>query len=210
MSVVRSMLLALQKTGNRIAFDKHAHDLIFKLGLSFKSIQDEWRRILDEPSNPTTDKQEESSQEISSKPSAQEFWLLKLLLLHENLAGWAALHLDMNWIQNSLARQIVALRLAAQRNESWQNLAVFSNECETPELRNLVTEVGAEERAIPNPEQQLHDVVKFFRNQFFDRQIAAMLQRMSQSQMSDVERVELLREQQKLREQKRAPLSPLN
>ena len=36
--VVRSMLEALQKTGNRVVFDKYAHDLTFKLGLSFKSI----------------------------------------------------------------------------------------------------------------------------------------------------------------------------
>ena len=107
------------------------------------------------------------------------------------------------------ARQIVARRLAAQKNESWKNLAALLDECETPEMRNLVTEAVAEDRKIPNPEQQLTDVVQRLRNEFLDRQIAACVQSAGQPGISETERVELLRQQQKLREQKRTPLTPL-
>jgi hypothetical protein len=69
-------------------------------------------------------------------------------------------------------------------------------------MRSLV----AEDRPIPNPEQQLTDVALRLRNQFLDRQIMACVQRAGLPETSEVKRVELLRQQQKLREQKRTPL----
>ncbi|MGP8219670.1 MAG: hypothetical protein ACLQPI_09530 [Limisphaerales bacterium] len=132
--------------------------------------------------------------------------MLKLLLLHDDLVAWATLHLDVNWISHPLARQIVEKRLAAQTNETWKNLAAFLDECESPEMRGLVTEAVAEDRKIPNPDQQLADVVLRLRNQFLDRQIAASIQRASQPETSETDRMELLRQQQELRRQKRAPL----
>ena len=141
------------------------------------------------------------------RPSAQEFWLLKLLLLHDELAAWAALHLDVNWISHPAARKIVEQRFAAQTDESWKDLAAFLDGCETPEMRSLVTEAVAEDRKIPNTEQQLADVTLKLRNQFLDRQIAVLMQKASLPETSEAGKVELLREQQKLREQKRAPLA---
>jgi len=67
-------------------------------------------------------------------------------------------------------------------------------------------EAVAEDRKIPNPDQQLADVVLRLRNQFLDRQIAVSIQRASQPETSEADRTELLRQQQELRQQKRAPL----
>ena len=61
--------------------------------------------------------------------------------------------------------------------------AAFLDECETPELRNLVTEAVAEDRKIPNPEQQLADDGLKLRNQFLDRQIGALTQKISQPEI---------------------------
>ncbi|MGH7991042.1 MAG: DNA primase, partial [Limisphaerales bacterium] len=83
----------------------------------------------------------------------------------------------------------------------------FLDECDSVEMRNLVTEAVAEERKIPNPETQLADVTLKLRNQFLDRQISALTQKASQPEISDADKIALLREQQKLREQKRSPLS---
>jgi hypothetical protein len=49
-------------------------------------------------------------------------------------------------------------------------------------------------------------VVLRLRNQFLDRQIAVSIQRASQPETSEADRTELLRQQQELRQQKRAPL----
>ena len=124
----------------------------------------------------------------------------------EELAAWLALHLDLNWILHPLAREIVTRRLAAQTGESWRNLAAFLDECEMPGMRNLITEAVAEDRKFQNPDQQLADVVKTLRNQFLDRQITSCVQRASSPDIADVERMDLLRHQQELRQQKQQPL----
>jgi len=106
-------------------------------------------------------------------------------------------------------RQIVSQRLAAQTNETRQSLGAFLDAFDSAEMRNLVTEAVAEERKIPNPETQLVDVTLKLRSQFLDRQITVLTQKVSQPEISESDKIELLHEQQKLREQKRAPLSPL-
>jgi hypothetical protein len=147
--------------------------------------------------------------ETTERPSPHDFWLLKLLLLHDELVPWTALHLDLNWISHPLVRRIVGQRLDAQKNETWKNLATFLDECDSPEMLSLVTEAAAEDRKMPNPEKQLADVVLKMRNQFLDRQIAAVTQKAGQSEISDAEKIQLLQSQKKLREQKIAPLAAL-
>jgi hypothetical protein len=132
--------------------------------------------------------------------------LLKLLLLHEELVGWAALHLDPKWVQHPLAAQIISRRLAAHTDQTWHSLPAFLDELETPELQSLTTEATADQRPIPNPSQQLSDVALRLRNQFLDRQLAALLQRANQPETSETERLDLLRQQQALRLLKRQPL----
>jgi phage terminase large subunit-like protein len=52
-------------------------------------------------------------------------------------------------------------------------------------------------------------VILKLRNQFLDRQIASLTQRASRTDISEAEKIGSLHEQQRLREQKRAPLSQL-
>jgi hypothetical protein len=103
----------------------------------------------------------------------------------------------------------VARRIELQRQEKWSSLAAFLDECETPEMRNLITEAATEERPIPNPAQQLGDVVLRLRNQFIDRQLMLLIHRANQPETDDAARLELLRKQQELRRLKRQPLPPV-
>ncbi len=208
-TIVRSMAEAVHKTGNVVLIDKYAQKTALRLGVSPEAVRAEFAKVRNSKFGiqSSEDEAESAAAEIqSSRPSTHEFWLLKLLLLHDELVAWAALHLDANWIVHPLARQIVEQRLAAQTNGSWKNLAAFLDECETPEMRSLVTEAVAEDRPIPNPEQQLADVSLRLRNLFLDRQIAVCVQRANSPETSEAEKVELLRQQQKLREQKRTLL----
>jgi hypothetical protein len=75
-----------------------------------------------------------------------------------------------------------------------------------PEMRSLITEAATQDRPIPNPPQQLADVVLRLRNQFIDRQLAALSHRASQPETSDPERLDFLRQQQELRVLKRQPV----
>jgi hypothetical protein len=133
---------------------------------------------------------------------------LKLLFLHENLAGWTAVHLRPEWVQHSAVREIVARRCASHSDGTWTSLAAFLDACESAEMQNLITEAVTEARAIPNPEQQLADVVLRLRNLHLDRQVAALTQLASRPTTSEPQHLELLHQQQALRQAKRQPLAP--
>src|SRR5882724_1750855 len=208
-SILRAMAEAVHKTGSAVLIDAYAQKTALRLGVSTEAMRVEFKKIPSTRISGTESEAgtfEEAGELESPRPSALEFHLLKLLLLHDELIPQAALHLDLNWILHPLVRQIVQQRLSAQKNETWKTLAAFLDECDSVEMRNLVTEAVAEERKIPNPEIQLADVVLKLRNQFLDRQIASLTQKAGQPQISDAEKIDLLRDQQKLREQKRAPL----
>jgi len=208
--VAKEMGEVLRRANSDVLIDLNAQRTSNRLGISIGTVRGEFGKVSGTKMEWTEDDGADASgkDEKINLPT-QELWLLKLLLLHEELAAWTALHLDVNWISHPLARQIVERRLAAQTGETWKTLAAFLDECESQEIRNLVTETAAEDRKIPNPETQLADVILKLRNQFLDRQITALAQRAGQPEISDAKKIELLREQQKLREQKRSPLSQL-
>jgi DNA primase len=213
LAVLRSMSEAVHKTGNSVLIDTYAQKTALRLGVPPESVRAEFKKI-PAPLLASRESAEESSGSAEPEPeiappSTIEFHLLKLLLLHDELVATAALNLDANWISHPHVRQIVELRLVAQEHETWHNLAEFLNSCESAEQRSLVTEAVTEDRKIPNPDTQLADVALKLRNQFLDRQIGSLTQKISQPQIPDDEKVSLLREQLKLKEQKRSPLSPL-
>ena len=92
------------------------------------------------------------------------------------------------------------------RREARQRLT----ELEDAAVRSLVTEAVSEQREIPNRAQQVADVVKRLRDQFIDRRLAGLVQRMHLPTLQDSERVELLQQQQALRQLKKQSLVPLD
>ncbi|HUZ06084.1 MAG TPA: DNA primase [Candidatus Paceibacterota bacterium] len=209
LAVLRAMSEAVHKTESAVLVDKYAQKTASKLGVSPEAVRAEFKKNPAAKNAPAESDIEPVAEVEMPRPSALEFHLLKLILLHDDLVAWAALHLDVNWILHPLVRQIVSQRFAAQTNERWENLAAFLDGWDSTETRNLITEAVAEERKIPNPETQLADVILKLRNQFLDRLIAALTQRASRTDISEAEKIGLLHEQQRLREQKRAPLSQL-
>jgi DNA primase len=207
LTILRSMTDAVHKTGNVVLIDKYAQKTALRLGVSSEAVRVEFKKI-----GRTVVPESESEAEVPAaevqRPSAPEFWLLKLMLLHEELVGWCATHLDPAWVQHLQARQTAEKRLEAYRNQSWRSLGAFLDDCESPELRSLITEAATEERPIPNPAQQLADVTLRLRNQSIDRQLAVLMHRANQPDVDDVGRVELLKQQQDLRQLKRQPMAP--
>lgn len=209
LALVRAMAEAVHKTGNAVLIDKYAQKTALRLGVSPEAVRAEFKknpspmpqRVVEEEPSPETAIIEEAP-----RPSHFEFHLLKLLFLHDELVAAASLHLDLDWIQNVTVRRAVDLRIAAHQHETWLGLAPFLDDCESDEIRGLITEAVTQERAIPNPEQQLPDVVLKLRNQSLDRQISALTVKLSQPEAGKIE--DMLREQNKLRELKRAPLMP--
>ena len=211
LAILHDMAEAVHKTGNVVLVDTYAQKTALRLGVSPEAVRAEFKKVPATQTGPVADEDEsfESAESTEApRPSNHEFHLLKLLLLNDNLVAWAALHLDTNWISHPFVRRLIEQRLAAQTDESWKSLTAFLDACDSAEMRNLVTEAVAENRKIPNPDQQIADVVLKLRNLFLDRQIAALTQKASQPGMPEAEQNELLRERENLRGQKRAPLHP--
>jgi DNA primase len=207
LAVLRGMAEAVYKTGSSVLVDKYAQKTALRLGVTPDAVRAEFRK-LSRAKAPPPETVEPPVEENNSpqRPSTPEYWLLKLLLSHDDLVVWAAAHLDPGWVQHLLVRQIVAQRLAAQANQTWTSLAAFLDECEDPQMRSLITEATAEPRPIPNPSQQLSDVALRLRNQSLDRQLAALMQRANHPECSEAERLDLLNQQQELRRLKREPI----
>jgi DNA primase len=204
LAVLRGMAEAVLKTGNSVLIDNYAQKTALRLGVSPAAVRAEFAKR--QPAK-TAASEEQPAEEDSQtqRPTAAEYWLLKLLLVHEELVPWAAAHLDPAWVQHPTARQIASQRLAAYQGSTWTSLAAFLDGC-APELQNLITEATTQERPLPNPTQQLTDVALRLRNQFIDQQLARMMLRINQPETADAERVELLRQQQELRLLKRQTL----
>jgi DNA primase len=217
LAVLRGMAEALHKTGNSVLLDTHAQKTALRLGVAVDAVRKEFSKVKAAPAYaPREDDGPDDSvlageaeAEAPSRPSNHELHLLKIFLLHDNLAGWTAAHLDVHWLAHPLVRQIVDTRLAAAKHGAWQGLAEFLSNIESPLMHSLVTEAVADERQMPTPEIQIADVVKKLRDQFLDQQIAALTQRISSPETNDELKLEFLQEQQKLKQQKRSPLSPL-
>jgi len=161
------------------------------------------------PANEAVSEASDETEPEVTRPSDKEFWLLKLLLLHDELVAWTAKHLDVNWLVHPLIRQIVAQRFEAENHGTWQSLGAFLDACDSAPMRSLITEAAAEDRKIPNLEQQMADMILRLRNQFLDQRIATLTQQASQPDVTDADRINLLREQQQLRQQKQGKLFAL-
>ena len=216
LEILRAMAEALHKAGNSVLMDTHAQKTALRLGVAVDAVRKEFSKVKpqraivrneDEPDDAVLAGEAEA--EAPSRPSNNELHLLKIIFNHEELAPWLAAHLDVNWLVHPLVRKLMEARMAACELETWRSLADFLDGCESGEQRALVTEAVADDRKLPNPQKQFEDVVLKIRNQFTDGQILALTQKLSHPDATDEARMEFMHEQQRLRQQKRSPLAPL-
>ncbi len=209
LAILKSMGEAVLKTNNAVLVDNYAQKTALRLAVAPESVRAEFKKV----SRPTmASAQPEEIQAVDEKtprPSLQEFWLLKLLLLSDEHIEWVVAHLNLDWISHPVVRQVVSMRMLAHRNRNWQGVAVLLAGLEGEAARSLVTEASTDERPVPNLEQQLKDILLRLRNQFIDRQLTALTQRANQPGLSEAEQHESLRRQQELRQSKQRPLLPL-
>ena len=211
LEVLREMAGAVHKTGNVVLTDTYAQKTALRLGVAPDAVRVEFKRASLRLPAATPEGAEEFPDEIAEsliteRPSTQEYWLLRLLFADDHVARALAVMLDRDWLQHPLVRQLVGLRLDLDADDSWHGMAEFLESCQDQALRQLATEVAAFDRAIPNPEQQLRDVVKTLRDQALDRAMREIARQMEQPEIGDEERTALARRSYELRLQKLRPL----
>ena len=211
MLVVRKMGEDLQKTGNAVLLDTYAQKTSQRLGVGVESVRTEFRKARfvparhepDEP--PLTEPDEGTAVEPITPPPKHELWLLKYLLASADLAHFAAAHLEPAWVTHPTVRRIAALHFSLGTDVAGL-LAQFEGDdfaC------RLITENASEQRAIPEPERQLADLIVRLRNTAYDQRIAQLSARLADRTLSSAEHEETSAEQMRLRLSKVQPLHPL-
>ncbi|MCC6235107.1 MAG: DNA primase [Verrucomicrobiales bacterium] len=220
LAVLSAMAEALGKAGNDVLMDRYAQRTAMALAeagrgaLSPDAVRAEFRkRRAGQGRTPPAprdevfgDEEEEEASPPEAPPSALEAWLLKLLFLEDDFAGWVALHLDPGWLRHSGVRDLVQRRLQAQQDGTWESPAALLGELEDSGLRSLASGAMADSRPIPNPEQQLNDVVLRLRNQWIEQEIAQLSVQVASPSLVEADRADMLRRLQELRALKRSPL----
>ena len=208
-AVLTGMAEAVQKTGDPTLVDRYAQKTAARLGINALSALQKFKNAVAKPSTrPQQEELEHGPTEPTPRPSTQEFWLLKILLLHDETLDWTRAHLHPEWIQHPLVREIVEHRLGLDAaGEPLQPASILHRV--DPEAQSLITEALAEDRPIPKPDQQLQEMTLRLRNQSLDREVAALNQSLGQPNLPPEETNALLLELGSLRAAKRGPLVPL-
>jgi DNA primase len=211
LAVLREMAAAVRKTGNTVLVDKYAQKTALRLGVTPEAVRVEFGKTAPAPVVAEEESFENAAEAAEEwpRPSTTDLRLLTLTLGHDAGMDWLVAHLDVDWIQNPVVKEVLTRRLQAHTTGAWRNPALFLDGFESAQVRSLITEATMDKRLLPNPEQQLADIALRLRNQFLDGRIAALTQRLTQPGVSDAEQVGMLREQQQLKQLKRQPLAPL-
>ena len=221
LAILKAMAEAVHKTRNVVLIDTYAQKTALRLGVAPEAVRAEFKKT---GGTKATRLEEESTEApeapAAAPPSPQELVLLKLLLASDDHVDWVGKNLNPEWVEHELARQIVVERVRMHQANLWQGLPDFLSHLE--QAQALITEVVMQplvvdvdgtsfqrNKPLPHPERQLGDVVLGLRNQFIDRQVASLMQRVSHPQTNEAERLDLLKQQQQLRQLKRQPIITL-
>jgi DNA primase len=219
LAVLRGMAEAVKKPGNVVLVDTYAQKTALRLGVSPEAVRAEFKK--GRGPNPQVEPEAEESEEAPLPSiSAHELVLLKLMLETDEHVDWVARHINSQWLESPLAREILTERVKAHQAGAWQGIAQFLTQL--TQAKSLVSELVMQplvadvdgtrfqrSTTLPNPVQQLADVALRLRNQYIDRQLGLSVQRAGSAELGDDERLQLLRQQQDLRLQKRQPIAPL-
>ena len=210
-AVLHAMAEATHKTGSNVLIDTHAQKTALRLGVSAEAVRAEFKNFSRmQRASPETPEEPTPELAPQTPPNTQEFWLLKLLLTDDAGVAQVASHLNLDWIQHSLVRQIISARLAAHAGGAWRGVAVLLDQTDDETAQSLITEATTETREIENRPQQLAEIILRLRNQFLDREIASLRQRAEQPKLGESEHLDLHRQLQKLQKFRREPLVPLS
>lgn len=209
MAVAEAMGEVAIKTFNPIIVDAIAQKTAARLGLAPNAVVTQFKRIATrQRTTPTPNEPDAPPQTQQQLPSQLERWLLRLMFLSDENARWLATYLAIDWISHPHVRNIVARRLQAVTDETWQGVAAFLAGCTDDFERELVTEAATIQHDIPDPQRQLHDVTRALRNQFIDKQLVLLRQRANAPDTTESDRLAALRQYQQLVIARAKPLEP--
>lgn len=196
--IVAEMAEKLGRANNAVWLDQYAQKTAMRLEVAPEAVRAEFKKLVRGGGASAREETEEAAAPAPVRPSPTEFWLLKLLLLHDDLIQIAVEFLQLDWVEHELVRNLLRRRLEAERGHSWAGLAAFIGELEPEQGATLAAEAASENRTIPNPSQQIHDCLRKLRDRFLEKEMIRVVQRASDPAIAPGERRRLLERQKEL------------
>jgi hypothetical protein len=144
-----------------------------------------------------------------------EFWLLRYLLAADEHVEWAARHLDLNWIENKLLREVIGKVLDLHSAGSWVGAAASLQQFESQAAQHLITRAVTARRiekaeANGRLERGLIGTILKLRNDFIERELKTLTQRRLQPGVTDEEAMQIEKRKMELRKMKTQPIESLS
>jgi hypothetical protein len=206
----------VRKTGDAVLIDKYAQKTSMKLStfmqlpVSADAVRAEFKKATPSrtPRPMESDSDMDDAAENQPMPGDREMWLLRFILSGDDHIDWLAQHLNLEWIQHSTVRNIIAARLRAHADNSWHGVASFVSSQDEPFAQTLITEAVATEVAAADLARNLSEALRLLRNQHIDRRLSSLTVRLGQPALSDNDVVTIEKEKTYLRRWKTEPLQP--
>ena len=205
-AVIRAMGEAVGKTHDAVLLDRVAQQTSLAVGASAEAVHAEFARLPKERVYRPREDEVPAPMVSAEPPSRQEEWLLRLAF--HNVDGtvfgdWVAAHLSPEWVEHAGVRHILE-----RAPTLGMDAGALVSELDEANAR-LLTGVLAADDPIPNPAQQLADLVGRLRGRYLDRRIAELTRLTAQPNLPETELMRVLEEQKSLRAQKQEALPAL-
>jgi DNA primase len=196
MQIVRSMGEAVLKTNSAVLIDTYAQKTAQRLGVKAESILAEFRKVT--RSKPIAEDSEAAAAPQQELPPKSEFEFLGFLLAGDEHIARASEQLDLQWLIHPGVRKIIEARFAAEKDGTWRGVASLLEQLQDPGLQGLIT--GAVTKDLPkNLEVQIAQAIEKLRNNYIDRELAALSQRLTQPHLSQEEFIAIEQQKSRLR-----------
>ena len=209
--IVRSMGLAVNQTGNAVTVDAYAQKTSFRLGVSVEAVWSEFSKAVSRPARETEPKEEAIPQ--VDRPTADEFWLLKIILsdMDPALAEWIFQHLDMEWVQHPVVKQALLFRWDCLLEDRPFEVGRLSGAVQDAAAASWIAEAAMadELRKVPHRQRLINDILLRLRNRPIQQQMQQIDIALGNPQLKEKEQNDLCVELQELQKMKRQPLQPL-
>ena len=224
LAVLRSMGEALLKTGNAVTSDAFAQKTALRLGVTPEAVRAEFKKIGRQGVSQLVEYEEEPPTEgkvVEIPMDADTYVLLGVLLEYDSCVDLAVEHFATEWIENLAIRKVIERRIELHTTRKWLGLTAFLGEIGDVATRSAITKAltdsfiqhqdglkNIRKRIIPNPSQQIADVVTRLRDKHIDQYRASIWSQINSPEISEEMKIEFLREDMRLREMKRVSIPP--
>lgn len=216
--IVQSMGEALGKANQPLLSDTYAQKTAQLLGVSPQTVLDEFKRVKgsaprsypdadrETPTNLSPQGQAEEEEEEFIYPSQREEWLLKLFFMNEAEWEWISQCFQPEWVENEAVRRILERALDDYHAGQWSAHALLQYFQEGPCHEILCEALAQSEEQIPEPAQQLRELILSLRSRHCDHLLRTFNQRLQTPGLTLEEQLQLLQQKNRIRQIRSTPL----